>query len=266
MPPKTYEEFIDILPDSNPESSTSSAPTTSTNSPPIRISREIGEAEIIKIIHEYLNGRNASVYGWGIINDNGDPAQQLRGVEVTILPNSECEHFYGDVVRDTMLCTSGQGGRGPCGEALSIAQLLKFNCVKHRQKQKKEHLFYWYKETITSRYQVFHIAKKSSATRKRGLLVDKLFSLALSISYDRVLRLSAEIGNRACQMFQTEQVGDSGSPAQLKMKDGRWCQVGVLAFGAKADCSDGYPSGNVLLPIYMDWIEYITGFDFNEYY
>ena len=43
---------------------------------------------------------------------------------------------------------------------------------------------------------------------KRCFLIpkDKLFSCGLSISYDRVLRLSAEMGNRACQMFQTEQV------------------------------------------------------------
>lgn len=34
-----------------------------------RIPTETSEAEIIKLIHEYLSGRNASVYGWGIIND-----------------------------------------------------------------------------------------------------------------------------------------------------------------------------------------------------
>ena len=34
----------------------------------------------------------------------------------------------------------------------------------------------------------------------------KLFNLGLSISYDRVLRLSAEMGNRVCQRFHMEQV------------------------------------------------------------
>ena len=42
-------------------------------------------------------------------------------------------------------------------------------------------------------------------TRKRKL-VDRLFNLGLSISYDRVLRLSAEMGNSVCQRFHMEQV------------------------------------------------------------
>ena len=42
-------------------------------------------------------------------------------------------------------------------------------------------------------------------TRKRDL-VDKLFNLGLSISYDCVLRLSAEMGNSVCQRFHVEQV------------------------------------------------------------
>ena len=42
-------------------------------------------------------------------------------------------------------------------------------------------------------------------TRKRGL-VDKVFSLGLSISYNHVLRLSAEMGSMTCHLFQAEQV------------------------------------------------------------
>ena len=42
-------------------------------------------------------------------------------------------------------------------------------------------------------------------TRKREL-VDKFFHLGLSISYDRVLRLSAEMGNSVCQRFHMEKV------------------------------------------------------------
>ena len=36
--------------------------------------------------------------------------------------------------------------------------------------------------------------------------MDNLFNLGPSISYDRVLRLSAEIANRVCQSFHMEQV------------------------------------------------------------
>ena len=42
-------------------------------------------------------------------------------------------------------------------------------------------------------------------TRKREI-VDRLFSIGLSISYDCVLRLSAEMGNSVSQRFHMEQV------------------------------------------------------------
>jgi len=42
-------------------------------------------------------------------------------------------------------------------------------------------------------------------TRKKEL-VDRLFNLGLSISYDRVMCLSAEMGNNVCQRFRMEQV------------------------------------------------------------
>ena len=42
-------------------------------------------------------------------------------------------------------------------------------------------------------------------TCKRDL-VDKLFNFGLSISYDRVLCLLAEMGNSVCQHFYAEQV------------------------------------------------------------
>lgn len=59
--------------------------------------------------------------------------------------------------------------------------------------------------------------------------------------------------------------GDSGSPAQLKMVDGRWMQLGVLAFGASYGCEEGFPSGNILLPFHMQWIEFTTDFDFTSF-
>ena len=42
-------------------------------------------------------------------------------------------------------------------------------------------------------------------TRKKEV-VDRMFNLGISMSYDRVLRLSAEIGNTICQHFHMEQV------------------------------------------------------------
>ena len=45
---------------------------------------------------------------------------------------------------------------------------------------------------------LIHIRKKE--------LVDRLSHLSICISYDRVLRLSAEIGSRVCEQFHMEQV------------------------------------------------------------
>ncbi|KAK3887811.1 hypothetical protein Pcinc_008090 [Petrolisthes cinctipes] len=110
---------------------------------------------------------------------------------------------------------NNQSDAPPTQAALSIAQLLKLNGVKHRQKQKRSTSFIGTK--IKEHPDVRHSTSQETPlplyigmmlhveTRMRGLM-DKLFSLGLSISYDRVLRLSAEMGNRACQMFQTEQV------------------------------------------------------------
>lgn len=42
-------------------------------------------------------------------------------------------------------------------------------------------------------------------TRKRGL-VDKLCDLGLSVSYNRVLEISSELGNKVSAQFQAENV------------------------------------------------------------
>ena len=49
-------------------------------------------------------------------------------------------------------------------------------------------------------------------TRKREL-VDQLFDLGLSVSYDRVLEISTELGNKVCHYYQTQK---AVCPPQLK--------------------------------------------------
>ena len=44
-----------------------------------------------------------------------------------------------------------------------------------------------------------------SKTQKREL-VDKLFELGLSVSYDRVLNISTELGNKVCHHYETKGV------------------------------------------------------------
>ena len=93
--------------------------------------------------------------------------------------------------------------------ALSIAQLLKFNSVKQSQKQgatkTQEPPSVRHSSSEETPLPTYVGLMLHAETRKRGL-VDKLFSLGLSISYDRVLRLSAQMGNSVCQLYRIEQV------------------------------------------------------------
>ena len=58
-------------------------------------------------------GKNATVLGWGMINGAGDFADSLRGVEVEILPNEDCNQLYG-IMTENMMCTSGANAQGSC--------------------------------------------------------------------------------------------------------------------------------------------------------
>ena len=93
--------------------------------------------------------------------------------------------------------------------ALSIAQLLKFNSVKQSRKQgatkTQEPPSVRHSSSQETPLPTYVGLMLHAKTRKRGL-VDKLFSLGLSISYDRVLRLSAQMGNSVCQLYRIEQV------------------------------------------------------------
>ena len=47
--------------------------------------------------------------------------------------------------------------------------------------------------------------------------------------------------------------------ALVKDVDGSYVQVGIVSFGASNGCEDGYPSGQVLVHKFIDWIQHITG-------
>ena len=79
--------------------------------------------------------------------------------------------------------------------ALSIAQLLKFNS-KHKRKQ----------ATPTVRHSIdqetpvpIYIGLMLHAHSRKRDLVDRLYSLGMSISYDRVLCLTAQMGSSVCE-------------------------------------------------------------------
>ena len=90
--------------------------------------------------------------------------------------------------------------------ALSIAQLLKFNTIKCRHTQETS-------QSVTVKHMTsqetpvpIYIGLMLHAHTRKKELMDRIHQLGISISYDRVLRLSAEIGNRICEQFHREQV------------------------------------------------------------
>ena len=81
--------------------------------------------------------------------------------------------------------------------SFSIAQMMKYNCVKHRCKQAETTPSVRHSSALETPLPIYIGLILHAQTRKREL-VDKLFNLGLSISYDSVLHLSAEMGNRVC--------------------------------------------------------------------
>ena len=89
--------------------------------------------------------------------------------------------------------------------ALSIAQILKYNSVKHMRTQADTSSSVRHTTAQETPLPIYIGLMLHAQTHKREL-VDKLFNLSLSISYDRVLHLSAEMGNSMCQRFHMKQV------------------------------------------------------------
>ena len=91
---------------------------------------------------------------------------------------------------------------GTTQSALSLAQLLLYNSTTRRREGSST---------------AFHSTKREpplpiyiglllhAETRKRGL-IDRLQELGVSISYNRVLALSTEIGNSVCMQFDRDQL------------------------------------------------------------
>ncbi len=87
--------------------------------------------------------------------------------------------------------------------ALSIAQLIKFNSVKHRRESSmtlKRH-----RTCMETPLPIYIGAMVYAKTRKKSV-VNKLFDLGLSISYDRVLKLTNEISSSVCNFYELQDV------------------------------------------------------------
>lgn len=104
--------------------------------------------------------------------------------------------LYGPNIQDQMKNNTSQA-------ALTISQLLQFNCIGRQRKGttgKVRHT----KERETP-VPIYVGLSTHALTRKREL-VDSLHKLGVSISYDRVLSISTDVGNAACRRFEEEGV------------------------------------------------------------
>ncbi|XP_044266160.1 brachyurin-like [Tribolium madens] len=72
----------------------------------------------IQLPSKTLNtGENAIVVGWGATKDADPlpiPSNILSHVALTTISNTACMRVYGSIIRDTMVCASGQGNHGIC--------------------------------------------------------------------------------------------------------------------------------------------------------
>ena len=93
---------------------------------------------------------------------------------------------------------------GTSPAALAIAQLLKFNSVKHKRTAGTA-AFVRHRTSQETPVPLYIGLMLHAHTRKREL-VERMAHLGLSISYDRVLQLSTQMGNNVCQQFQREEV------------------------------------------------------------
>ncbi len=89
----------------------------------------------------------------------------------------------------------------------SIAQVLVFNSA---QRSRKNSITVRHSPDRETRLPLHLGLLLYSRTRKRDL-IDTLFEMGLSVSYDRVLQLSTDIGNVVIDQFE-----EDGCPAVLK--------------------------------------------------
>ena len=87
----------------------------------------------------------------------------------------------------------------------SISQLMLFNATKRRRDSGTTGASYYHSRNREPPLPIYLGLMTHAETRKRTL-VDKFYNLGLSISYDRVLELSTDMGNSVCARFESEGV------------------------------------------------------------
>ena len=90
--------------------------------------------------------------------------------------------------------------------ALTIAPLLKLNSLKHQRAATGSTPCPVRHATMQETPVPIYIGLMLHAHTRKKKLVDRLAHMGISISYDRVLSLSAQLGNSACRLYHQEQV------------------------------------------------------------
>jgi len=88
---------------------------------------------------------------------------------------------------------------------LSISHLILFNATKRRRDSGTTGASNYHSRDRQPPLSIYLGLMTHAETRKRTL-VDKLYNPGLSISYDRVLELSTDMGNSVCARFESEGV------------------------------------------------------------
>lgn len=105
-----------------------------------------------------------------------------------------------------------QGDMPAIQEALTISQLLVFNSVKHARHAGTKTQSVRHSQSQETPLTVYTGLLLHAETRKRDL-VDKFHDLGMSVSYDRVLRITAGLANAVCQQYEKKGIV---SPPQLR--------------------------------------------------
>ena len=150
-------------------------------------------ARAARIIHKEVINTKAQFSGTFSGNCQMEAIPRSLGTLVAMM-------LYGANITEQALVTPTQG-------FLSICQLVMFNSVKQRQKQVTRH-----DKSREPPLPVYLGVLIHNKTRKREL-VEKLFDLGLSVSYDRVLEISTDAGTEICKHY--DQL-NAVCPPQLK--------------------------------------------------
>jgi hypothetical protein len=75
---------------------------------------------------ETFDGEIGKITGWGEIDDQKDPVEQLRAVDNPIISNHECRKNHVKVDSGN-LCLSSKGGRRTCSGDSGSPLVVKFN-------------------------------------------------------------------------------------------------------------------------------------------